>query len=42
MAVKQDDALVTPVQGDFTQTPRVKSGPSAMAAYGENSAGEDK
>ena len=40
MAVN-DDALVTPVMGDGHQSPRVKSGASAPAAYGQYGAGPD-
>ena len=41
MAVKDNDALVTDVMGDGHQSPRVKSGASAVAGYGQYGAGPD-
>ncbi len=42
MGVTDDKALVTDVQGDGQQGPRVKSGPSALSPYGSNTAGGDR
>ncbi|MEY8838638.1 NADH-quinone oxidoreductase subunit B, partial [Cribrihabitans sp. XS_ASV171] len=42
MGVSDDKPMVTEVQGDGLQSPRVKSGPSALAPYGSNTAGPDR
>ena len=42
MGVTDKDPLVTPVHGEGHQAPRLKSGPSALAPYGQTTAGGDR